>query len=139
MKAIRLQSKSTIDSEIMENPNFPMELDPDSGACGKRKRGEIEDSGGEIPVFGCRGDGIVEIVYVGGEIAKIDSGGGSAEEKKTEFEDRYGVSESDSGGSSEKKTSKVDEFESDSGGSSEKKTRKVDEFESDSGGSSGGR
>ncbi|KAL1547212.1 hypothetical protein AAHA92_23714 [Salvia divinorum] len=66
----------------MENPNLLLggkcESDPDSGACGKRKRGEIED--------------IPEIDF-GGEIAKIDSA--MAEEKKTrkveEFEDRYGI------------------------------------------------
>ncbi|KAL1547213.1 hypothetical protein AAHA92_23715 [Salvia divinorum] len=84
----------------MENRNLPMggtaswESDPDSdsGACGKRKRGEIED----IPEIEFA-DEIAEIHYRVGEIAEMDSGGGSAmaEEEKTrevrEFEDRYGI------------------------------------------------
>ena len=68
----------------MENPNFPIggtESDPDSGACCKRKRGEIDD---------------VPKIDLGGEIAKIDdSSMGEGEEKKTrevrEFEDRYDI------------------------------------------------
>ncbi|XP_041998957.1 uncharacterized protein LOC121748574 isoform X2 [Salvia splendens] len=53
----------------MENPNSPIggtapESDPDSGVCGKGKRGKIEDT--------------PEIDSGGGEIAKIDSGGDSS-------------------------------------------------------------
>ncbi|KAL1547209.1 hypothetical protein AAHA92_23711 [Salvia divinorum] len=76
----------------MENPNLLLggkwESVPDSGACGKRKTGEIEDtpeidSGGEI----------AGVDHGGDETAKIDSA--MAEEKKTrevtEFEDRYDI------------------------------------------------
>ncbi|KAL1547207.1 hypothetical protein AAHA92_23709 [Salvia divinorum] len=84
----------------MENPNFKIgetalgESDTDSGVCGKRKRGEIQeiekiDSGGEIAKIdsgGCGGEiAKIDSGGCGGEIAKIDPGGGSAmaEEKKT--------------------------------------------------------
>ncbi|XP_042047036.1 uncharacterized protein LOC121792953 [Salvia splendens] len=114
----------------MANPNFHIgetglgESDTDSVdsvVCGKRKRGEIQETeeidsggcGGEIAKIdsdgccgeiskidsgGCGGE-IAKVDSGGGEIAKIDSGGGSAmkEEKETrqvpQFDDRYGLFE----------------------------------------------
>ncbi|KAG6438263.1 hypothetical protein SASPL_103200 [Salvia splendens] len=87
----------------MDNPNSHI-----GETCGKRKRGEIQETG-KIDSGGCDGDiAKIDSVGCGGKIAKADSGvcggelakidsGGVSDEKETrevkEFKDKYGLLE----------------------------------------------